>query len=677
MITRICMNNRWLLIAFVAFSPFAVAEPSTRIALDNPVIVVGSDEPSYVRYGANDAAAYLREITGNQVKILDSTRDIGRATSIVVIGMSAAQALHVEPENVNSIGDEGYVIHTAHLGKRELIVVAGSDPHGTNAGIASLMRLIQGERHSAYLAGPHDVRSKPSIAVRGIQLNGWPLNYPYAFRSWKEADWKRFVDIAWVQHVNLFYLWPFMEIIPVPLSQEDEAYLQEVQRVVEYARKQRGMEVWIMQSANRIAVSDCKVKDPRFRTYWVMGECQKDMNPADPEQFAQILAHFEVLYKIVNNADGFCFIDSDPGGWPGSPLSDQVKVFNGARKLLDRYSLHGSKTKLIDWMWLGWGRHPSGDESGARAVDFMAETIRNFKTNLPEPWDLIAGISSYLQSAQRESVLDKTVFLQYGAIEMEPAFPSTNLNLDPVQDVFDVAAKYPALKGIMGNNELMSLQFPRTFYFFNRAWDAAYKDRSEPQVLAELARQLYPDHQQLIVAAFQKLRAENPGEIEPTLEELSKLIQSGNMGRKGAIGRYLFPEHLAVAKNLEMQLGIRDARQRFIQAMNRDEKPSVQESAHLLEDYFDKLLAWNHETGWEKMIDITIWNAPIYEKDHALSKAMGNLRQVLAQGKPYTSYTQIADFFDGISEHLLHEYGRDSVMIGCIEPFKMSVIEGR
>ena len=274
-------------------------------------------------------------------------------------------------------------------------------------------------------------------------------------------------------------------------------------------------------------------------------------------------------------------------------------------------------------------------------------------------------------------MLDKTVFLQYGAIEMEPAFPSTNLGLEPVQDVFDVAAKYPALRGIMGNNELMSLQLPRTFYFFNRAWDAGYKDRSEAQVLSELARQLYPDHQQLIAAAFQKLREENPGEIEPTLAELSKLIESGNIGRKGTIGRYLFPEHLAVARNLEMQLEIRDARQRFVQATIRDEKPSTQESAHLLEDYFDKLLAWNHETGWEKMIDITIWNAPIYEKDRALSEAIANLREILAQGKPYTSYTQIADFFDDISQRLLQKYGRDSVMIGCIEPFKMSVIQGR
>ena len=194
------------------------------------------------------------------------------------------------------------------------------------------------------------------------------------------------------------------------MSPEDEAYLQEVRRVVDYAQSQRGMEVWIMQSANRIGVSDCGSPDPRLRTYWVIGMCQQDMNPADPEQVARIMAHFEAFYRIVNNADGFCMIDSDPGGWPGSPLSDQARIFNGARQLLDRYNVHGKATKLIDWMWLGWGRHPTGSDSGKRAVEFMQETIRNFRANLAEPWELISGLSPYLESAKAEASLDRTVY---------------------------------------------------------------------------------------------------------------------------------------------------------------------------------------------------------------------------------------------------------------------------
>jgi hypothetical protein len=661
-------------VMLVAAIPPASAQSSQRISLDNAVVLVDSSEVSYVQYGAKDLGAYLTEITGQPIPVSASPKISGKSKNILAIGEKMARALGADLSAVSDLGNEGSLIRSFEKGGNTVVVIAGLNPHGTNAGIASFMRMIQAEGKSAYLDGPIDLRSKPSIAVRGIHLNGWPLNYPYAFRSWKEADWNRFIDIAWAQHINLFYLWPFMEIIPVPLSPEDEAYLQEVQRVIDYAQKQRGMEVWIMQSANRIAVSDCKVKDPRFRTYWVPGECQQDMNPADPDQVAKILTHFEAFYKIVNNADGFCFIDSDPGGWPGSPLSDQTKIFNGARKLLDRYNVHAEKTKLIDWMWLGWGRHPTGDESGQQAIALMQETIRNFKTNLAEPWNLISGMAHYLESAKNEAALDKTIYLHYGAIESEPAFPATNLGLESVQEVFDTAAKYPELQGIMGNNELMSLQFPRTFYFFNRAWDGKYKKRQEPEVLLELAGQLYPDHKELIAESFAGLRETDPAKINSTLESLGKLVQTGDAGRPGAIGRYLFPDKLTVARNLQLQLEIRFARQSFVKTMQST--PAIDESARLLENYFDKLLAWNKETGWDKMIDITIWRAPVYEDGKDLEQSMTKLKQVIAQGKPYTSYTQSEEFFYGISQRLLRRYGRDSVMIGCIEPFKLALLQG-
>lgn len=665
------LRHAVITLALFAYLPYGQAQ---RITLDNSTIVVDTTEPSYVQYAAKDLSAYLLQITDREPSLTATVKKAGGARNLVLVGEKAARSAGVDLPG--DLGEEGSLIRKVDLKGAQAIVIAGTDPHGTNMGVATFVRMVQAEGNAAWVNGPLDQIAKPSMDARGIHLNGWPLNYPYAFRSWKEADWKHFVDIAWAHRINLFYLWPFMEIIPVPLSQEDEAYLQEVQRVVDYAQNQRGMEVWIMQSANRVAVSDCKVKDPRFRTYWVPGECQQDMNPADSEQFENILKHFAALYKIVNNADGFCFIDADPGGWPGSPLSEQTKIFNGARKLLDQYNTHKEKTKLIDWMWLGWGRHPTGADSGKQAIAFMESTIRNLKENLAEPWELISGMSHYLESAKNQSALDKTIFLQYGAIEMEPAFPATNLGLEPLQEVFATAAKYPGLKGVMGNNELMSLQFPRTFYFFNRAWDSKYESHSEAEMLSELAGQLYPEHQELIAAAFEGLREEDPAKIAPTLAELSKIVQSRDTGRAGALGRYLFPDRRIIAKNLQMQLGIRAARQSFIQAMRREGKPNVQESARLLEGYFDKLLAWNHETGWDKMIDITIWNAPIYDKNKDLSEAVAELRKVLAQDKPYTSYGQISDFFDGISRNLLQKYGRDSVMIGCIEPFKMSVIQG-
>jgi hypothetical protein len=193
-------------------------------------------------------------------------------------------------------------------------------------------------------------------------------------------------------------------------------------------------------------------------------------------------------------------------------------------------------------------------------------------------------------------------------------------------------------------------------------------------VLMELAGQLYPDHQQLVAEAYQALREDDAEKIVPILASLSTLVQSGDAGRPGAIGRYLFPDRLIVARNLQLQLQIRLARQKFIQAMAA--KPDIKQSAALLEDYFDKLLAWNKETGWDKMIDITIWRTPIYEDGKDLKTSTTALKQVIAQGKPYASYAQTEQFFDGIQQNLLKKYGRDSVMIGCIDPFKLALIQG-
>jgi hypothetical protein len=664
----------------------ASAQESSRIVLNGAVILVDASEASYVQYGARDLGSYLAEITAEPSTVATTPAAAGKAKTILALGDKMARAMGVEPES--DLGIDGSIIRSLERSGARVVVVAGSGPHGTNTGIATLMQLIRAEGRTAFLEGPLDLRNKPSYAVRGIHLNGWPLNYPYAFRAWKEADWKKFIDIAWAQRINLFYLWPFMEIIPVPLSTEDEAYLREVQRVVEYARKQRGMEVWIMQSANRIGLSDCGTRDPRFRAYWV-NSCQKDMNPADLRQFARILDSFEALYKIVNNADAFVMIDSDPGGWPQSPVSDQIRIFQAARRLLDRYSLQKEKTRLVDWMHVGWGRHKFFTSTDAVVgaydwteknpddsdVAFMDKTIRDFKAGLAEPWELIAGQPPYLDPIEKNAVLGKTVYLPYGAIESEPAFPATNLGQESVNKVFDRANRYPGLRGVMGNNQLMLLQFPRTFYFFHIAWDKTYEGRPEKEVMLELAEQLYPDQKGLIADSFLALRETDSQRINDVLRRLETQLKSGAMGRPGALGRSLFPDSLAVARNLQMQLGIRAARQALLKAMKG--KPDIQESSLLVEQYFDKLLAWNHETGWDKMIDITVWPRPIYEEGKDLTEMVYRLKQILAQGAPYTSHAKIAAFFDGIAKRLLAKYGEDSVMNGCVEPLKLAVIQSQ
>ena len=657
----------------------------SRISLSTATVFVDPTEPSYVQYAARDLSAYLDQVRGTPIPAVEPH---SASHTRVAIGVAAARTLGVELGALDDLRDDGFVIRSFEQAGGPVLAVAGRDPRGTNTGVATLLQLIRADGRLAYVDAPVDRRESPSYAVRGIHLNGWPLNPPYSFRAWKEADWKRFVDIAWAQRINLFYLWPFMEILPVPLSSDDEAYLREVQRVVDYAQRQRGMDVWIMQSANRIGVGDCGVRDPRVRPYWV-NNCQKDMNPADPAQFERIERSFDAFYAIVNNANAYVMIDSDPGGWPQSPLSDQVRIFKAARRLIDRHAVAGTHPTLIDWMHVGWGRHKffTSTDSVVGAYDwtdknpdesdvaFMGETIRTFKAQLDEPWGLIAGQPPYLSIVAKEQVLGKTVYLPYGAIESEPAFPATNLGQDSVRRVFTRAGEFTSLRGVMGNNQLMLLQFPRTFYFFMSAWNTQYLDRAESDVLLDLARQLYPAQQRLIGEAFLALRDDDAERIGAQLSRLEALEAGADPGPVGAIGRLLFPDALAIVRNLRMQLEIRQARQAFIVAMRG--RPTRADAARLIERYFDRLLKWNKETGWDKMIGITVWPRPIYEPGKDLTEALYRLKQILAEGAPYTSYGRIDAFFVPITTALRATYDEDSVMVGCVEPFKLAVVQSQ
>jgi hypothetical protein len=330
-----------------------------------------------VKYGVQEVTGYLREITGQEVPVKRTT-DLDAEVQIVVGEKSVRQlAPDIWDEKVKDLGPEGYLIRAVPNGKKALLVVVGATPHGTKYGLANLMKLIRVEGRSPHIPAETDIVSTPAFAKRGMHFNGWSFNYPYTFRCWREEDWCRYLDLLAYQGVNLFYLWPFIEIMPAPLSPEDHAYLEECRRVVDFAQKKHGMEVWVMHCTNRVATDRCGVADPRHRPYW--RPSQQDLNPSIPEQFQTIMASREAMYRILNNVDGVCNIDSDPGSCPpGCTLIDYVKVLNGCRTLLDRHNLHGKQAKLVNWMWYGWGRSKDQD-----AGEHQRLTIRSMQRNYP------------------------------------------------------------------------------------------------------------------------------------------------------------------------------------------------------------------------------------------------------------------------------------------------------
>ena len=79
----------------------------------------------------------------------------------------------------------------------------------------------------------------------------------------------------------------------------------------------------------------------------------------------------------------------------------------------------------------------------------------------------------------------------------------------------------------------MLLQFPRTFYFFMSAWNAHYLDRAEPDVLLDLAAQLYPAQQRLIADAFLALRENDAERLRGLLSRLDALEHGADAGPTG------------------------------------------------------------------------------------------------------------------------------------------------
>jgi len=615
------------------------------------------DQPSFVLYAVAELRGYLKDLTGNEIQVSDSPD--GKTPALVVVGPGTALRFLGEPLPAEKLGEEGFVLKTARKNGTDCILAAGATPRGTKAAVAALMRRIRVEGNTAFLPSPLDVLSKPAFSKRGMHFNGWAFNYPHTFRAWREEDWQRYLDILSYQGVNLFYLWPFMEIIPLPLSQEDRSYLEECRRVVDYAQKRHGMEVWIMQCTNRVAKDRCGVSDPRRRPYW--RPSQEDLNPGDPRHFQAVMASREALYRVVNNVDGVCNIDSDPGYCAGSPLGDYVKVLEGCRALLDCYNVRGKEATLVHWMWFGW-RLPSQRffEPG-----HQVRTIQALRKELAEPWWLVSGRFEFLPLCRDQGVLDKKVLLPYGVIEAEPSYPATNLNIDGIRRVLDDhLIKYPQLRGVMGNVQTPILQLPHVHFFTASIWDPDYRKRPQHDVLRDLCDQSYPEHGQLVAKCYLALKEPDPAKITELADQLDGLVRGGKLGRLGILGRKLFPDPGIVAQVLILQLRLRAAQERLVGVLPSTPKP---ECGTRVREYFDAYLAWDTAHGWHGLWGWSQWPLGTFPSDPRFAAMAGRLSKALG-GK-----AEIEACFDEVARSLSARYDAKIVQEGCVAPLKKAV----
>ena len=657
--TRLWLTLAICLSLSLAFT--ARGRAAERLTLDHATVVADADQPSFVQYGIEELVSYLKDATGNAISVVASMKDAKGMQ--ILVGTKMAQQVLGEDLSTEQLGVQGYLLKSLSKEGTQYLVVTGATPHGTKAALSGLMKAIQVENKSAFVPTPIDRLQKPPIAKRGMHFNGWAFNPPYSFRDWSEQEWQKYLDVLAYQGVNLFYLWPFIEIMPVPLSPEDQSYLEECRRVVDYAQKTHGMEVWIMQCTNRVAKDDCGVKEPRRRPYW--RKSQEDLNPGNPEHFKAIVASRDAMYQIINNVDGVCNIDSDPGYFPHSPLSEYLQVLNACRDSLNRHNIHGKETKIISWMWEGWGLVPG--QLGSKTRDLHEiETIQALKQGLPQPWGLVAGRGADLRLCRQENLLPKTMFLPYGAMEGEPAYPTTNVTIDAIRQLFAThVVRNPELEGMMGNLQTPHLQFPHMYYFTSSMNDTEFRQQSERDVLLDVSSHLYPEQKQLLADCYLALKETDPAKVQFLADQLDTIVKQDKLGTLGIFGRKLFPDHKIVAKILVYQLKLRAATERL--ALGFTPTTSKKDCEKLLFDYFDAYLAWDAAHGWHDLWGWKDWPIDAFKTDPRFSPVAQKLFKILGDK------SSVDECFAAVASQLAN-HNQTALETGCIAPFKKAVL---
>ena len=571
------------------------ASMAASLFLRDPSVVADRGESRAVAHAVDDLRGRVEALIGRRPPLLDAWAEVAAtAPSAIVVGRAsfnaAAPALGLSPVDDDSPGPGGIALH-ARAGGQPVVLAAGSDPAGTNQAAIEALKALDMVDGALAFTGPVDRRERPTFRRRGFYSHtAWIYKHPYALSGWKYDDWRRYVDLLAHLNVNLWMLWVPAGLMPLPFDEADRRVLTKFRDLVAYAREQRGMQVWVIECPNNYL--DVPTLLPfEEREYWrFYVEFLKD--PRVPTDRANILASREAFYRIVDNADGYAMIDSDPGGLPGVPTEQMVDLFVENRRLLDRQAALGSRAKLIYWTHWSWG-------NGARRENWSA-AFRGLRERLAEPWELFVCYAEHLAPAREQGLLDRATSMDYGAVEAEPSAPWTLVELDRLRGAVERALANPEIDGAMGNAQTPLVQLPHIATFLGYLWDAGRMNAPSAEALTELARLLYPEQAGLIARAWGQIETGRADELAATADEIDAVLESGRLGRPGAIGRLLFPSTDLVARDLALQLRVRERAERYRERWNAGADEG--ELEELLLGYFRHNLRWQLRHGYRKIL---------------------------------------------------------------------------
>src|SRR5690606_27188051 len=140
-----------------------------------------------------------------------------------------------------------------------------------------------------------------SDKLLGIHVHQhWSYNHPYAARTWTLSDWMGYLAGVKKSGYNSGLIWPMLETIPNPMTPSDEANLEKIRKVIEIAKNQHQLNVYVVFCPNVSPKSEVGRKytfeeRPFFQT-------DDRVDPGDPVAFGKLMEWREELFKPLADA---------------------------------------------------------------------------------------------------------------------------------------------------------------------------------------------------------------------------------------------------------------------------------------------------------------------------------------------------------------------------------------
>lgn len=364
---------------------------------------------------------------------------------------------------------------------------------------------------------------KAGFQRRGFYLHGsWVMEHPFAVRAWERQDFGGMFRLLKRLGYTTVMIWPTPETAPMPLSAADAATLRGYRPVIDDA-KAAGLECWLVYCPSVISKDEVRPLPWKDRSLYASTQVIRLTDQATAHAYLQ---HRQSVLRCVDNADAFVIIDGDPGGYPGAPVAEYLRILQN-----DQQVVPGKP--VIPWLWSGWGRdNAKGGFWAAPVAPHVEATLAALKREMTGAWEVMPGRSHRegwangrvnIELAEKAGVMSRSTLMCYEAIEFEPTPPAAALQFDHIRRMLkEESGLAGAARGVFGNGQQPVMVLPNLYFFGHGAADAAYLDKPEREVLADFAREL-GDREGVLVPAWSCLKlslAELPGDLADRVRAL-------------------------------------------------------------------------------------------------------------------------------------------------------------